>query len=158
MILSVGDKAPDFTMECTDGTFTLSERTRDGPVLIYFYVVNYGKTCTDYMAEMNERKADFDRRGVQLVHLNPESIENHRDWMRHTDSRYEIISDADMEVSRTYGCVIEKAANEKLIGKTNRALCLVDRDMVIRYLWRAPVPKDTVPMDDLFEEMDRVLG
>ena len=157
-MLQTGDEAIDFTKPSTSGTFTLSERVKDGPVLIYFYVVNFGMTCTEYMEKMNERLDDFKGRGVTLCHLNPDSVENHLDWIRHTDCRYEIISDIDQEVSRAYDCIVTKARNDKLIGKTNRAFILIDRDMKIRYCWRADMPTDTVPMDELFASIDAALS
>ena len=152
-----GDTAPDFTAMCTDGEFTLSERVKDGPVLIYFYVVNYGKTCTDYMAQLNERYDDFRSRGVTLYHLNHDSVENHRDWMKHTDSRYEIISDPDKKVSTSYGCIVVRAKSDKILGYTNRGFILVGKDMKVLYSWQAYMPMDTVPMDELFAEIDKAM-
>ena len=86
----VGDIVKDFELDSTNGTYRLSERVKDNYALLYFYVVNFGKTCTDYMAVMNERLPDLESRKVELVHINPESVENHRDWMRSTSSLYEL--------------------------------------------------------------------
>lgn len=152
-----GDTAPDFTAMCTDGEFTLSERVKNGPVLIYFYVVNYGKTCTDYMAQLNERYDDFRSRGITLYHLNHDSVENHRDWMKHTDSKYEIISDPDKKVSTAYGCIVVRAKSDKILGYTNRGFILVGKDMKVLYSWQAYMPMDTVPMDELFAEIDKAM-
>ena len=157
-MIGVGDDAIDFTVDCTDGPFTLSERVKKGPVLLYFYVVNYGMTCTNYMAEMNERFEDFQKRNIQLFHVNHETIENHLEWVKHTASKYQIISDKDKEVSKAYDCIVTKAKSDKIIGNPNRGFFLVDGNMKIRYCWRAPIPKDTVPMDELFAEIDRALA
>lgn len=152
-----GDTVKDFTLECTDGRFTLSERVKDGPVLLYFYVLNFGKTCTNYMASMNERYDDFRKRGITLYHVNHDSIENHRDWMNHTASKYQILSDPDKEVSKAFGCIVTKAKSDKIIGNPNRGFFLIDRDLKVLYAWQADMPMDTVPMDDLFREIDAVL-
>ena len=152
-----GDTAPDFTAICTDGEFTLSDRVKDGPVLIYFYVVNYGKVCTDYVAALNERFEDFRSRGVTLYQLNHDTVENHRDWMRHTDSRYQIISDPDKTVSTSYGCIVVRAKSDKILGYTNRGFCLIGKDMRVLYSWQAYMPMETVPMDELFDNIDRAL-
>lgn len=154
----VGDRVKDFTLESTEGTYTLSERVMDNYALLYFYVVNFGKVCTDYMAAMNERLQDLRGRGVELVHINPESIENHRDWMRSTAALYEHLSDKDQTVSKDFDCIISKAKNESFIGKTNRALFLIDGDLRIRYCWRADMPADTVPMDELIDRIDEALS
>ncbi len=150
----VGDVVKDFTLESTEGTYTLSERVKDNYALLYFYVVNFGKTCTDYMSVMNERLPDLRMRNVELVHINPESIDNHRDWMRSTAALFEHLSDRDQVVSKDFDCIISKARNESFIGRTNRAFFLIDRDLRIRYCWRAGMPTDTVPMEELIERID----
>ena len=72
--LKVGDRVDDFTLESTKGTFTLSERVKEGPVLLYFYVINYGKTCTDYISLMDERADEFKAMNVSLVHVNNDTL------------------------------------------------------------------------------------
>ena len=156
--ISVGDAAEDFTLESTDGTFTLSERVRDGPVLLYFYVVNYGRTCTDYMALMNERYEQLRSMGVTMVHVNPDTVGNHRAWMEHTGAMYEHLSDPDQKVSRYFGCIVRKARSKKIMGYTDRAFVLIDTDMKIRYIWHAGMPNDTVPMDELMGHIRDALG
>ena len=154
----VGDIVEDFELQSTNGTYRLSDRVKDNYALLYFYVVNFGKTCTDYMAIMNERLPDLQRRKVELVHINPDTVENHRDWMRSTASLYEHLSDAGQKVSRDFDCIITDSPNDKIIGMTNRAFFLIDRDLRIRYCWRADVPHDTVPFDELLSRIDEALS
>ena len=153
----IGDTVDDFTLESTNGTYTLSERVQNNYALLYFYVVNFGKTCTDYMALMNERLPELQRRGVELVHINPESIENHKEWMRSTAAQFEHLSDKEQTISKKFDCIVTNANNKKIIGNTNRALFLIDKDMRIRYCWRAEVPHDTVPMDELIMKIDEAI-
>lgn len=148
-IPEVGERVRDFTVDSTSGTFTLSERVREGPVLLYFYVIDFGKTCTDYMAMMNERFDELREMGVTMVHVNNDTVENHRDWMRHTGALYEHLADVDAAVSRQFGCIVTKARSPKILGNTGRAFFLVDGDMTVRYRWMADWPNDTIPMDEL---------
>jgi len=147
--LVIGDKVPDFEAESTEGRFVLSDRVVMGPVLLYFYVVNYGKTCIKYMALMNERKRELDDLNVSLVHINPESLENHRAWIRYTNSLYEHVSDASQSISRAYGAIVERARSQKILGNTNREFFLVGNDMRLKFVWRAYDPMDTLPMEEL---------
>lgn len=157
--LNIGDEAPDFTVPSTnDVDFTLSEHVKKGAVLLYFYVVNYRKTCTNYMALVNETKPEFDRLGVTLVHTNPETVENHKLWIEHTGAQYEHLSDTDQLVSESYGAIVERAKNEKIIGYTNRVFFFVGTDMHIKYIWRAYMPMDTLPMGELVAEIEKVLS
>ena len=56
MKYNVGDTVPDFEMESTDGTvFRLSEAVKKNPVLVNFYVGDFGINCTNYMTKFNER-------------------------------------------------------------------------------------------------------
>jgi peroxiredoxin Q/BCP len=157
-VLSIGDPAPDFTSESTDGPFTLSSRIQNGPILLYFYVMNYGRTCTDYMAKMNESKPELDEMGITLVHINPDSIENHRQWMIHTGALFEHISDEGQHISKEYGAIVERAKSPKIVGCTNREFFLIGTDMTIKYIWRAFWPNDTVPIDELMNGLRAALG
>ena len=157
-MVAAGDTAPDFTVDSTDGMFTLSERVRDGPVLLYFYVINFGKTCTNYLAELNEHSDDFRDRGISLYQLNDDSVENHLDWMRHTASRYDILSDPERSVCGAFDCFVTKARSDKIIGRPNRAFFLIGKDMRILYSWQADDPMDTVPVCDLLKAIDGALG
>ena len=152
-----GDRVEDFTLDCTDGRFTLSERVKGGPVLLYFYVVNFGKTCTNYMAEMNERFDDFKKRNITLYHVNDASLEDHRGWMNHTASKYQILSDPDKAVCRQFDCIVRKAKSDKIIGYPNRGFFLIDKDLKVLFSWQADMPMETVPMDELFAEIDKAL-
>lgn len=154
----VGSTVRDFTLDSTEGKFVLSERVKKGPVLLYFYVVNYGQTCTNYMEDMNEGFDDFTKRNISLIHVNPSSVEEHRGWIKHTDSLYEHICDENQIISKEFDCIITKAKNEKIIGKTNRAFFLIDENMKIKYLWKADLPTDTVLISQLLAEIDSVLN
>ena len=155
--LKVGDKVDDFTLESTNGMFTLSERVKEGPVLLYFYVINYGKTCTDYIAMMDERAEEFKAMNVSLVHVNNDTVENHRAWMEHTGTKYEHLSDKYNSISRYFGCIVRKARSMKIMGNTDRGFVLIDKNMTIRYIWHADIPDRTVPMDELLDHIKKVL-
>lgn len=154
----VGEKVDDFTLDSTCGRFTLSERVRDGPVLLYFYVIDFGKTCTDYIALMNERVRDLQNLGVTMVHVNDDTVVNHQDWVRHTDSQFEILADVGAKVSRGFGCIVTKARSPKILGRSNRGFFLIDGDMRVRYRWLADMPNDTVPMDVLLKDIGQALA
>lgn len=152
--LQIGDIAPNFRLPAVEGgEFELKCEVTNGPVLLYFYVVNNGKTCTEYMELMNERKNEFDSMNIRMVHINPDTIENHRQWMDRTEALYDHLSDKDQVVSREYGAIVERAKSETIMGFTNREFFLIDRDMRIRYIWRAYWPTDTIGMNELLSEI-----
>ena len=130
---------------------------KEGPVLLYFYVTNYGRTCTEYIALMDERADEFKKMNVSLVHVNKDSVENHLAWVKHTGTEYEHLSDKYQTVSRYFGFIVRKARSMKIMGYTDRGFVLIDKDMTIRYIWRANIPMDTVPIDELIEDVRNAL-
>ena len=154
----INDKAPDFTMPCVRcGEFTLSEDVKERPILLYFYPVNFGMTCTRYIGLMNETYDEFEGIGIKVFHLNPDHIENHKAWMDRTESKYDHISDVDQKVSKMYDMIVTHPEHPKVLGFTNRGFVLVDKEMTIRYIWRADRPNDTVDLNSLLDELRNIL-
>jgi peroxiredoxin Q/BCP len=157
--LMAGDRAPDFTLPCVRcGEFTLSSKVKECPVLLYFYPVNYGHTCTFYIEMMNEMHDEFENIGIKMYHINPASTEDHSKWMDRTGSMYDHISDTEQSVSKRYGMIITHPEHPKVIGFTNRGFVLVDREMAIRYIWRAERPIHTIDLRALVADIVKVLG
>jgi peroxiredoxin Q/BCP len=154
-----GDAAPDFTLPCVRcGEFTLSSKVKESPVLLYFYPVNYGDTCTRYIGLMNEMYDEFERIGIKMFHINPASVEDHGKWMDRIDSLYDHISDTDQKVSKRYGMIITHPEHPKVREFTNRGFVLIDKKMRIRYIWRAERPVHTVDIADLIDKLHNILG
>jgi len=151
-----GDAAPDFTMPCVrGGTFTLSTKTKEHPILLYFYPADYGMMCTYYSEKMNEYLSDFEGLGVKVFHVNPSSVEDHAKWMERVSSEYDHISDIDQEVSRAYGMIVNDYEGPGSL--TNRGFVLVDKNMRIRYVWRAEIPPDIRDLGTLIEDIRKIL-
>ena len=157
MELSVGDTAPDFMIPSVwNGSFCLSDEVNNADILLYFYVVNYGHTCTEYIEVMNQHKKEFDELGVKMVHVNPASVEEHEKWMERTESLYDHLSDAGQNVSKEYDAIIERAESPKVLGFTNREFFLIGKGRKIKYIWRAYWPKDTIPIPELLDEIRKL--
>lgn len=152
--LEVGDVAPDFSMPSTrKHDFTLSMEVKKGPVLLYFYPKDYGIVCGKYMQEMIGFLPQLSALGVTIVHINPDSMQSHMDWVRDTGSPFEHITDIDQHISKEYGAIITNEKAPKVLGCTNRELFLVDKGMVIRYVWRTDLPADTMPIPILLDDL-----
>lgn len=148
--LEVGDVAPDFTMPSTEGDgFNLYGELEKGPVLLNFYIGDFGINCTNYMTKFIESKPMFDSLGVRMVGINPDSMESHRMWKDRMGMPFELIHDEKQEVSKEYGAIVEDSPLVK--GFTNREFFLIGRDRRIRYIWRAPVPKVLPEVGEIYE-------
>jgi peroxiredoxin len=123
----VGDIAPDFTLPSTRGEVTLSELAAQGPVLLVFYPGDDTPVCTRQLCNYRDSLDVFDKLGVQVVALNPQSLDSHQRFAQKHELPFPVASDAGGAVCRAYGAT-------GILGMTKRALVLVGRDRRVR--WR----------------------
>jgi len=152
----VGDVAPDFKMPSTDkDEFRLYDELKKGPILLNFYVGDFGINCTTYMMRMIELSDTFKKMGIRVFPINPDSLESHKAFRERLNSPYDHIFDRKQEVSKEYGAIVEESPIVK--GFTNREFFLIDKERKIRYIWRAPVPKVLPDMDQMIEEIEKIM-
>lgn len=148
--LSIGDVAPDFTMPSTDrDSFSLYEELKNGPILLNFYIGDFGINCTNYMTKFIESKDKFDSLGIRIVGINPDSMESHRIWKDRMGMPFELVHDVKQEVSKTYDAIVKDSP--LVMGFTNREFFLIGQDRRIGYIWRAPVPKVLPEVQEIYE-------
>jgi peroxiredoxin len=123
----VGDKAPDFALDSTEGSIELGARLARGPILLVFYPGDDTAVCTAQLCDYRDNLGQFDELGVQVLAINPQSLESHRAFATKHELPFPLLSDPGREVCRAYGAV-------GLLGMTRRALVLVGRDGTVR--WR----------------------
>jgi peroxiredoxin len=122
-----GDVAPDFTLPSTAGEIVLSERLRERAVLLVFYPGDDTPVCTAQLCDYRDHLEDFAELGVDVIAVNPQSLESHERFGTKHRLPFPICSDPDRGVCRAYGAV-------GLLGMTKRALVLIGEDGLI--LWR----------------------
>ena len=123
----VGDVAPDFTLPSTAGSFHLKDRLRDHAVLLVFYPGDDTPVCTKQLCDYRDNLAVFEKLGVQVVALNPQSEGSHAKFAEKHRLPFPVAADSGGIVTRAYGA-------RGLLGMTKRALVLVGRDG--RIAWR----------------------
>ncbi|MDR0778501.1 MAG: redoxin domain-containing protein [Methanomassiliicoccaceae archaeon] len=152
----VGDPASDFKMPSIDREeFHLYGELKKGPILLNFYIGDFGINCTTYMTRMIELAKDFNDLGVRIFTINPDGLDSHRSFRDRLGSPYDHIHDIKQEVSKTYGAIVEDSPMIK--GFTNREFFLIDTEGKIRYIWRSPVPRVLPNMDELLAEVKKVI-
>jgi alkyl hydroperoxide reductase subunit AhpC len=109
MQLTIGSEAPDFTAETTEGTIRFHEWIGDGWAVLFSHPRNFTPVCTTELGYMASIKPEFDRRGVKIIGLSVDPLENHEKWSQDiaetqgTAPNYPIIADTDFSVSKLYG-------------------------------------------------------
>ena len=156
MALEVGDTAPDFTVDSTSGEkFNLYTELKKGPILLNFYVGDFGINCTNYMAKFIESYDRISSLGVKMVPINPDSLDSHKLFKERLGAPFDFLFDKDKEVSKLFGAIV--GPGHMVSGFTNREFFLIDKDGEIKYTWKAPIPKVLPELDEVAEGVKKAL-
>jgi peroxiredoxin Q/BCP len=123
----VGDPAPDFSLDSTQGKLTLRERLGKRQVLLVFYPGDDTPVCTRQLCNYRDHLEDFGELDVDVIAVNSQSLQSHEKFAARHELPFPLCADPDRKVCRAYGA-------SGLLGMTKRALVLIGRDGRVR--WR----------------------
>jgi alkyl hydroperoxide reductase subunit AhpC len=109
MALQLGDTAPDFEAQTTEGPINFHDWIGDSWAVLFSHPKDFTPVCTTELGYMAKIKPEFDKRNVKVIGLSVDPVDNHADWVRDIEEtqghapNYPIIGDADFEVSKLYG-------------------------------------------------------
>jgi alkyl hydroperoxide reductase subunit AhpC len=109
MALSLGDTAPDFEADTTEGRITFHDWLGDSWGVLFSHPRAFTPVCTTELGYMASIKPEFDKRGVKIIAISVDPVENNEGWSKDiaetqgTAPNYPIIGDSDFEVSKAYG-------------------------------------------------------
>jgi thioredoxin-dependent peroxiredoxin len=109
MGLQLGDTAPDFEAESTEGPIRFHEWLGDAWGVLFSHPKDFTPVCTTELGYMAKIKPEFDRRGVKILGLSVDPTARHADWIRDIEEtqgakvEYPIVGDDDFEVAKLYG-------------------------------------------------------
>ena len=109
MTLQIGDTAPDFEAETTEGKIRFHEWIGDSWAVLFSHPKDFTPVCTTELGYMATIKPEFDRRNVKIIGLSVDSTGDHDAWAKDIEEtqgaspNYPIIGDADFNVSKAYG-------------------------------------------------------
>ena len=122
---NVGDRAPDFELEGTDGQFRLSEHLGERVVLL-FYPGDNTPVCTKQFCSYAERADDVRDLPATVVGISAQGVESHREFQEKNSIPVPLLADVDKSVAKAYG------VTAPLVG-TRRAVIVVDEQGIIRH-------------------------
>jgi thioredoxin-dependent peroxiredoxin len=121
----VGDFAPDFELEGTDGRFRLSDQ-RGRRVVLVFYPGDFTPVCTKQFCSYSDRWEEIEALDATIVGISAQSVERHHEFQAMHAIPFSLLADVDREVARAYGL------SQPLFG-TRRAVVIVDEAGWIAY-------------------------
>jgi len=134
MSLRLGDTAPDFTQDSTEGPIHFYEWAGDSWVVLFSHPKDYTPVCTTELGLVAKLKPEFAKRGIKVLGLSVDPVESHKGWARDIEEtqgvklNFPLIADHDRKVSDLYG-MIHPNANDTL---TVRSVYVIDPARKVR--------------------------
>ncbi len=118
MPLRIGDEAPDFTAQTTQGPIKFHDWIGSGWAILFSHPKDFTPVCTTELGYMARLKPEFDRRNTKILGLSIDSVGDHERWANDIEEtqghapNYPIIGDANLEVAKLYDMIHPNASGE----------------------------------------------
>jgi thioredoxin-dependent peroxiredoxin len=150
MTLRIGDTAPDFEADTTDGRLSFHEWIGDSWAVLFSHPKDFTPVCTTELGYMAKIKPEFDRRNVKIIGLSVDPVERHHEWAKDieetqgTAPNYPTIGDADYNVSKLYEMLPADVDGDPLArtpadNQTVRNVFVIGPDKKIKLLLAYPM-------------------
>ena len=109
MALRIGDTAPNFQAQTTEGQIDFHQWIGDKWAVLFSHPKDFTPVCTTELGTMAKMKPEFDKRGVKVIGLSADPVDDHKRWandIKETQGQapnYPMIGDTDLKVSKAYG-------------------------------------------------------
>lgn len=118
MSLRIGDTAPDFKAETTEGPITFHQWLGESWGVLFSHPKDYTPVCTTELGYMARMKGEFDKRGVKIIGLSVDALDNHHGWAKDIEAtqgaapNYPMIADSDFSVSKLYNMLPAETSDD----------------------------------------------
>ena len=144
MSISVGDRAPAFTLPSTGGTPVSLSDYAGRPVVLVFYPGDDTPVCTKQLNSYNDDLAQFEALDAQVLGISAQSVDSHEKFAGKHGFKFPLLADTDKAVAGAYGTLGP-------IGFPRRSVFIVDGEGVVRYAHRAIAGLTFRPVSELVE-------
>ena len=123
MALQIGDTAPDFEAQTTEGPISFHDWIGDSWAVLFSHPKDFTPVCTTELGYMAKIKPQFDERGVKVIGLSVDPVDNHEGWVKDieetqgTAPNYPIIGDSDFSISKLYGMLPSDVSGDPGTGR-----------------------------------------
>ncbi|MEP6584306.1 MAG: peroxiredoxin [Ginsengibacter sp.] len=136
MSLQLGDKAPDFTAETTEGKINFYEYLGDGWGVLFSHPADYTPVCTTELGRTAALKKEFEKRNVKVLAVSVDPLDKHMGWRndinetQNVNVDFPIIADEDKTVANLYGMLHPNAS----ATATVRSLFIIGPDKAVKLM------------------------
>lgn len=149
-MLKIGDSAPDFTAETSDGRIKFHDWIGDSWCILFSHPKDFTPVCTTELGRMASLKPEFDRRNCRVIGLSVDNVGRHQEWsadiaeVTGCEPNYPIIGDSDLVVSKLYGMLPAKAGGSSGFrtaadNATVRSTFIIAPDKTVRLILSYPM-------------------
>jgi alkyl hydroperoxide reductase subunit AhpC len=116
MALRIGDEAPNFTAQTTEGPIDFHQWIGNGWAILFSHPKDFTPVCTTELGYMARLKPEFDKRNTKVIGLSVDSVDDHNKWMgdiKETQGyapNYPLIGDSDLKVAKLYDMIHPNAS------------------------------------------------
>src|SRR3954447_25807457 len=148
--MRIGEDAPDFEADSTEGTIKFHEWLGDDWGVLFSHPKDFTPVCTTELGYMASAKPEFDKRNTKIIGLSVDPLEKHADWAKDIEEtqgaapNYPISGDADFTVSKLYGMLPadvsgDAAARTPADNQTVRNVFVIGPDKKIKLILIYPM-------------------
>jgi len=140
MAIRLGDTAPDFTAQTTEGKINLYDYLGDSWGVLFSHPKDFTPVCTTELGEVAKLKPEFDKRNVKVLGLSVDKLDNHKGWAADIEEtqgaklNFPVIADEDHKVSDLYD-MIHPNANDTM---TVRSVFIIGADKKVKLIITYP--------------------
>jgi alkyl hydroperoxide reductase subunit AhpC len=134
MAVRLGDEAPDFTAESTEGTIKFHEWIGDGWCVLFSHPKDFTPVCTTELGTVAKMKPEFEKRGCKVIGLSVDPLDDHHEWIKdinetqNTTVNFPMIADPDRTVATLYDMIHPNA----LDNMTVRSVFVIGPDKKVK--------------------------
>jgi alkyl hydroperoxide reductase subunit AhpC len=140
MTVRLGDEAPDFTADTTEGTVNFHEWLGDGWGVLFSHPKDFTPVCTTELGRVAQLKPEFDKRNTKVIGLSVDPLDSHAEWSKDikdvtgTAPNFPMIADPDKKVADLYGMVHPNASDTLTV----RSVFVVGPDKKVKLMITYP--------------------
>jgi alkyl hydroperoxide reductase subunit AhpC len=148
MALRIGDEAPNFTAETTQGKVNLHEWIGDGWAILFSHPKDFTPVCTTELGYIAKLKPEFAKRNCKVIGLSIDPVTDHERWAKDIEEtqgfapNYPIIGDSNLEVAKLYDMIHPNATGGKRTAADNatiRSVFVIGPDKKIKLILTYPM-------------------